>query len=168
MRNLAPRAWRCEHSATPSKFFQRDYSFRRQRPHFILKCTLNRTESSRVCFTRHSGDNLFLTRIPYESRQSKGCILRIVVHRQIAACSFGAELRRAAIHQVCGNWLPLTTCAQDRSCTTVGIAGAQSSKRALKPPATAGVCSTGLHFWQNATFFCACMARACAPQVGGW
>ena len=73
-RNLAPTAWRCEHSATPPKFFQRDYSFRCQRPHFILNCASNRTESSRVCFTCHSCHNLLLMRVPYEGRQSKSCI----------------------------------------------------------------------------------------------
>ena len=33
--------------ATPSKFFQRDYSFRHERPHFILKCAVDRTRLSR-------------------------------------------------------------------------------------------------------------------------
>ena len=61
-RNLAPSAWRCEHSATPSKFFQRDYSFRRQRPHFILKCAMDRTRLSRGCFTCNSCHNLLLSK----------------------------------------------------------------------------------------------------------
>ena len=35
-RNLSNSARRCEHSAPPSKFFQRNYSFRHERPHFFL------------------------------------------------------------------------------------------------------------------------------------
>src|ERR1700722_19282430 len=42
-RNLWNSARRCEHRATPSEFFQRDYSFGHERPHFILKCAVDRT-----------------------------------------------------------------------------------------------------------------------------
>src|ERR1700727_3409329 len=42
-RNLRNSARRCEHRATPSEFFQLDYSFRHERPHFLLKCVLDRT-----------------------------------------------------------------------------------------------------------------------------
>ena len=46
-RNLSNGARRCEHSATPSKFFQRDYSLRHERPHFVLKYAVDRTRLSR-------------------------------------------------------------------------------------------------------------------------
>ena len=58
-RNLSNSARRCEHRATPSKFFQRDYSFRHERPHFILKCAVDRTRLSRgvLQMQQSSGQN---------------------------------------------------------------------------------------------------------------
>src|ERR1700722_5661868 len=46
-RNLSYGARRCEHGVTPSKFFQRDYSVRHERPPFILKFAVDRTRLSR-------------------------------------------------------------------------------------------------------------------------
>jgi hypothetical protein len=81
-RNLAASAWRCEHSAPPSRFFQRDYSSRHERPHFILKNAVDRTRLSRGVLQAPQLPQSLLARIPYESRQSKGCMSRNVTLRR--------------------------------------------------------------------------------------
>ena len=64
---------RCEHSATPSKFFQRNYSFRHERPHFFL-IARERTQFDGSSASDATVSTILPTRIPYETRQSKGCI----------------------------------------------------------------------------------------------
>ena len=55
------------------------YSFRYKRPHFVLKRVVNSTRLSRGCASDATNPRV---KIPYESRQSKGCISKSEAYRR--------------------------------------------------------------------------------------
>ena len=103
-----------------------DYSFRHERPHFILKCAVDTTRLSRGV----------LQRIPYEGRQSKGCMSRNVARRQIATrSSYRRPNRAVGVREE--RRIGASQCRQAGAGRFRGRCAARASDRArrrLRPP----------------------------------
>ena len=79
-RNLSNSARRCEHSATPSKFFQGITLSVTIGHTLFLNAPWTEHDCGEMCFRRNSS----LVKIPYDNRQSKGCMSRNLAHRRAA------------------------------------------------------------------------------------
>jgi hypothetical protein len=87
-RNLSNSARRCEHAATPSSSFN-GITYSATKGHTLfLKAPLTAHDCRGACFRCNSS----LVRIPYESRQSKGCMSRNMARRR--SCRQPTRLRR--------------------------------------------------------------------------
>ena len=104
-RNLSNSARRCEHSAAPAKFFQPDYSFAHERPHFFLNTPGKEHNSTWQCFRCHSWHNPFWPEYLTEAGNPKVASLKVRRVGRTAArssCATNSVTRRSRDRRIGG------------------------------------------------------------------